>query len=97
MDIDPAYDPLLPSPSSSSGLRLAIARNSTTLASVLPATSVRFAELPVGSRVEIAPDSWQIMRRIGEVLGAEGAGGGAGLVVDYGGDQSFGSSFRVRP
>lgn len=47
--------------------------------------------------MEIAPDSWQIMRRIGEVLGAEGAGGGAGLVVDYGGDQSFGSSFRVRP
>ncbi|KAK1927657.1 S-adenosyl-L-methionine-dependent methyltransferase [Papiliotrema laurentii] len=95
VDIDPAYDPLLPSPSSSSGLRLAIARDSTTLASVLPATSVRFAELPVGSRVEIAPDSWQIMRRIGEVLGAEGAGGGAGLVVDYGGDQSFGSSFRA--
>ena len=36
------------------------------------------------------------MRKVGELLSCEG-GGGAGLVVDYGGDRVFGSSFRVSP
>ena len=34
------------------------------------------------------------MRRAGELLGTDG-GGGAGLIVDYGGDRVFGTSFRV--
>jgi NADH dehydrogenase [ubiquinone] 1 alpha subcomplex assembly factor 7 len=40
----------------------------------------------------VAQDSWKIMRKVGELISS---GGGAGLVVDYGGDRVFGSSFRV--
>lgn len=36
------------------------------------------------------------MRKAGELLSnVDGAGGGAGLVVDYGGDRAYGDSFRV--
>jgi hypothetical protein len=35
------------------------------------------------------------MRQVGKVLGS-GKGGGAGLIVDYGGDKVYGDSFRVR-
>lgn len=33
------------------------------------------------------------MRKCGELI--NGPGGGAGLVVDYGGDRAYGDSFRV--
>lgn len=37
------------------------------------------------------------MRKVGELLGGkDGKGqGGAGLVIDYGGDKAYGTSFRV--
>jgi NADH dehydrogenase [ubiquinone] 1 alpha subcomplex assembly factor 7 len=82
------------STSSSSGLRFAISPEPTALSTVLPATSPRFANLPLGSRIEVAQDSWKMARRCGELIGA-GSGGGAGLLVDYGGDRAFGDSFRV--
>ncbi|RSH90450.1 hypothetical protein EHS25_001055 [Saitozyma podzolica] len=104
-----------------SGLHLALSQEPTPLSTVLPATSPRFARLPIGSRIELAQDSWRIMRKLGEIVGGgtnasarasatsvgesggsfavdgvEGAGGrGAGLVIDYGADRVFGSSFRA--
>lgn len=44
-----------------------------------------------GARVEISQESWKISRKVGELI----KHGGAGLIVDYGGPQSFGDSFRV--
>lgn len=58
----------------------------------------RFARLPIGSRLEVSPASWEIARDLAKLLGGgrEGAGvGGAGLVVDYGDAKAFGRSWRV--
>lgn len=41
--------------------------------------------------MEISPDSSHIVRALGTTM----QHGGVGLVVDYGGDQSFSNSFRV--
>ncbi|WRT65970.1 uncharacterized protein IL334_002921 [Kwoniella shivajii] len=97
VDNDPGYSPGLPTQTSRSGLRLSISPSPTPLSSVLPATSPRFASLPVGSRVEIAQESFKIMRRAGELLGSghTKCGGGCGVVVDYGGDRAYGQSFRA--
>ncbi|KAL7423569.1 hypothetical protein Q5752_001149 [Cryptotrichosporon argae] len=99
VDVDPSYDPKFPALSAglgSSGLRLTLSREPTTPSSLLPASSPRWAGLPVGSRIEVSPESWKIMRRAGTLLGGSGgSGGGAGLVVDYGGDRTYGSSFRA--
>lgn len=62
------------------------------LSSLLPAASKRYSALPIGSRMEISPDSSRIVRGLGQTMAA----GGAGLVIDYGGDRSFSNSFRVR-
>ena len=50
--------------------------------------------------MEIAQDSFKIARKVGELLagGVKGdtAGpSGAGLIIDYGGETSYGQSFRV--
>lgn len=85
---------LIPSlPTGKKTFRLAMSREPNSLSTVLPATSPRFASLPTGSRVEIASESWKISRRIGELI--KSGEGGAGLVIDYGGDRHYGSSFRV--
>jgi NADH dehydrogenase [ubiquinone] 1 alpha subcomplex assembly factor 7 len=73
--------------------RLALSRDPTPLSQVLPTTSSRFAQLPEGGRVEISQESWKISRQVGQLI----KNGGAGLYIDYGGSQLFGSSFRVRP
>lgn len=70
---------------------LGVDRESSLLAQILPAASQRFSKLPIGGRLEISPDSSRIVRRVGEIM-AEG--GGAGLVIDYGGDKSFSNSIR---
>ncbi|KAK8865615.1 hypothetical protein IAR55_000759 [Kwoniella newhampshirensis] len=103
VDNDSAFSSGLPTASSSSGLRLSISRTATPLSTILPSTSPRFANLPVGSRIEIAQDSWKIMRHVGQLLSgtsSDGKGkgkgkGGCGLVVDYGADRAFRSSFRA--
>ncbi|WVR05590.1 hypothetical protein IAU60_002609 [Kwoniella sp. DSM 27419] len=101
VDTDPAYSPGLPTSSSKSGLRLSLSRTTTPLSTILPATSPRFASLPTGSRIEIAQDSYKIMRSAGHLIGSgtgvggNRKGGGCGLVVDYGGDRAYGSSFRA--
>lgn len=71
---------------------LALDRDSSMLSSLLPAASSRYSTLPIGSRMEISPDSSRIVRGLGETMAA----GGAGLVIDYGGNRSFSNSFRVR-
>lgn len=60
--------------------------------SISPTLS-RFARLPVGSRMEISPASWEVARGMGQLL--SGRAGGAGLVVDYGDAKAFGRSWRV--
>lgn len=62
----------------------------------------RFARLPIGSRLEVSPASWEIARDLARLLGGSGGGegvgpgvGGAGLVVDYGDAKAFGRSWRV--
>ncbi|RSH86173.1 uncharacterized protein EHS24_004404 [Apiotrichum porosum] len=69
---------------------LALDRDSSMLSSLLPAASSRYSTLPIGSRMEISPDSSRIVRGLGETMAA----GGAGLVIDYGGNRSFSNSFR---
>ncbi|BGP54659.1 hypothetical protein JCM8202v2_002246 [Rhodotorula sphaerocarpa] len=56
----------------------------------------RFARLPLGSRLEVSPASWEIARDLARLLGggAEAGPGGAGLVVDYGDAKAFGRSWR---
>ena len=51
-----------------------------------------FAALPIGARLEVCPDALSIASTIARLVG--GRSGGAGLVVDYGDDHHFGSSFR---
>ncbi|TNY18197.1 S-adenosyl-L-methionine-dependent methyltransferase [Rhodotorula diobovata] len=60
-----------------------------------PATSLtaqRFARLPIGSRIEVSPASWEVARDTARLVG--GPAGGAGLVVDYGDAKAFGRSWR---
>jgi hypothetical protein len=97
VDIDPAFDPALPTSAAPSGLRLALSREPNSLSTLLPTTSPRFTSLPVGARVEIAQESFQIMRKVGEVIGSKDGIGGAGLIIDYGAARSFDNSFRVSP
>ncbi|KAF8604148.1 DUF185-domain-containing protein [Ceratobasidium sp. AG-I] len=77
----------------SSGLRYVLSGRLSPLANTLGLSSPRFAKLPVGSRIEVSPASWGIARTMGELINAPG--GGTGLVIDYGDDRAFGSSFRA--
>ncbi|KAK7006139.1 protein arginine methyltransferase NDUFAF7 [Favolaschia claudopus] len=62
-------------------------------ASLLGSSTPRFKDLPSGTRLEVSPASFKIMRKIGTLLAAPG--GGCGLIVDYGADKAFGQSFRA--
>ncbi|KPV77291.1 uncharacterized protein RHOBADRAFT_33470 [Rhodotorula graminis WP1] len=55
-------------------------------------TAQRFARLPIGSRIEVSPSSWEVARDTARLVG--GPAGGAGLVVDYGDAKAFGRSWR---
>ncbi|KAJ9116851.1 hypothetical protein QFC22_004508 [Naganishia vaughanmartiniae] len=94
-----------PATQANSGLTLAVSREPTTLSQVLPATSDRFASVPVGGRVEISKDSFETMRMVGQLISAtrdedtsadqSSRAGGAGLVIDYGADGYSSNSFRA--
>ncbi|KAJ9110424.1 hypothetical protein QFC19_001549 [Naganishia cerealis] len=94
-----------PTTRANSGLTLALSRESSTLSSVLPTTSPRFADVPVGGRVEISKDSFETMRMVGQLISAANyddgsveagtCAGGAGLVIDYGADHFSSNSFRA--
>lgn len=76
-----------------SGFRYVLSGPISPLAHTLAQSSPRFAQMPIGSRIEVSPSSWGIARTIGELV--KGGGAGAGLIVDYGDDRAFGSSFRA--
>lgn len=92
-----------PSTDPSSGLTLALSREPSTLSDILPTTSSRFEDVPIGGRVEISKDSYEMMRMLGKLVSglegddgeAQGGMGGVGLVVDYGKDGFSSNSFRV--
>ncbi|KAG8799254.1 hypothetical protein FRC17_007186 [Serendipita sp. 399] len=60
------------------------------------ATNPRFLNLPVGTRVEYSRGGVGTMRSLARLIGGSGSGGGRGLglIIDYGDDRFFSSSFR---
>jgi NADH dehydrogenase [ubiquinone] 1 alpha subcomplex assembly factor 7 len=66
---------------------------SATLASrlLLPEEDKQLKELSDGARVEICPEAYEIAANAAKLVGTKGAG----LIIDYGGEQIFGNSFRV--
>ncbi|KAG9124017.1 hypothetical protein FRC07_013180 [Ceratobasidium sp. 392] len=82
-----------PTTAQPSKLRYVLSGRLSPLAHTLGQSSPRFNSLPMGSRIEVSPASWGIARTAGKLVGAPG--GGAGLVIDYGDDKAFGSSFRA--
>ncbi|CEL55647.1 NADH dehydrogenase [ubiquinone] complex I, assembly factor 7 OS=Xenopus tropicalis GN=ndufaf7 PE=2 SV=1 [Rhizoctonia solani AG-1 IB] len=87
----PIIDSSPPNPQFS-GFRYVLSGPLSPLANTLGNSSPRFSQLEKGIRIEVSPSSWSIARNIGELIGR--GGGGAGLVIDYGDDRAFGSSFR---
>ncbi|KAK0500165.1 S-adenosyl-L-methionine-dependent methyltransferase [Armillaria luteobubalina] len=72
-------------------LRRVLSPNPTAASTLLGRSSLRFDQLPEGSRLEVSAASFRIARKVGELLSP----GGCALVVDYGGDSPFGDSFRA--
>lgn len=71
---------------------LAVDREPSLISRLLPASSDRFERIPVGSRLEVSPESSKAVREMGKLI----QNGGAGLVIDYGADRAFSDSMRVR-
>ncbi|SCV70990.1 BQ2448_3752 [Microbotryum intermedium] len=58
-------------------------------------TLARFARLPVGSRIEISPASWEVAQSVGKLFSSSSSPkGAAGLIIDYGDAKAFGRSWR---
>jgi NADH dehydrogenase [ubiquinone] 1 alpha subcomplex assembly factor 7 len=51
-----------------------------------------FKDYKVGDRVEVSPDSWNVMRLMAEFLDRNG---GVGLAIDYGQDYTQGHTLRA--
>lgn len=83
------------SPLPSSRLRLVLSPSPTPMSTILGLSSPRFQALPLGSRVEVSHAAFKVARKAGEVLGSGETSRGSALIVDYGGDQAYGNSFRV--
>lgn len=79
------------------------------ISTLLGSSSPRFASLPIGSRIEVCAAGFQVARKVAGLVGGgglsdsdgevgRGGGGkrGCALIVDYGDEKVFGSSFRVR-
>lgn len=79
--------------------RQVLSESPTAVSNLLSASSSRFQKLVVGSSLEVSPVAFKVARKIGEILHSKQGGGenvmGCALIVDYGGDHSFGDSFRV--
>lgn len=86
----PKDDKLLPNqtkltPSGKEGeeqFHLVMSPYSTASSKIVPKTHSRYSKLPVGSRVEICPEAWDISQEFAAII--ESNGGGAALIVDYG-------------
>ncbi|KAL0067922.1 hypothetical protein AAF712_005091 [Marasmius tenuissimus] len=70
----------------------------TPISTVLGNSSPRFRSLPIDSFLEVSPVSFKIAYKIAELLSVRernGAQGGCGLIIDYGGDTFFDNSRRA--
>ncbi|EIW84246.1 DUF185-domain-containing protein [Coniophora puteana RWD-64-598 SS2] len=88
---EPSTSPL-PPPATSARWTRVLSPQPTASSQLLAAFSPRFAELPVGTRIEVSAASAKAAHTIGELLTP---GGGAGLVVDYGKEHVLGDSLRA--
>ncbi|KAF8525904.1 S-adenosyl-L-methionine-dependent methyltransferase [Hysterangium stoloniferum] len=102
-------DTLSPTPAatlkSEPSFRFVVSREATPRSELLSRLSPRFSKLPNGSRIEIASSAWRIGRKLAELISSRGEsmGGetrpfapkGAALIIDYGDEHAFGSSFRA--
>ncbi|ODQ81293.1 hypothetical protein BABINDRAFT_34391 [Babjeviella inositovora NRRL Y-12698] len=50
----------------------------------IPKTRPRFNDLPVGTKVEVCPDSFSYSKAIAEIISSNKNGTGASLIIDYG-------------
>ncbi|KAF8591209.1 DUF185-domain-containing protein [Ramaria rubella] len=88
-----------------SPLQFVVSSGPTARSDLLSTLSPRFASLPEGSRVEVCSSGWRIARKVGEMVSSFSqpvVGGskrrtnkGAALIIDYGGEHTFGASFRA--
>ncbi|KAG6333096.1 hypothetical protein ID866_5998 [Astraeus odoratus] len=69
----------------------------TASSTLLGNVSARFAQLPVGSRIEISTAGVKTARAIANLIGGNGEDGASGcaLIVDYGAEHAFGNSLRA--
>jgi|SRR5258706_13802826 len=70
-----------------------VASNKLTPLPVLERDS-RYCDLPVGTQFEFSWPSYNTITQVAKLLQSEG--GGTGLIIDYGDDRLFSSSFRVK-
>ncbi|ANB11614.1 hypothetical protein AWJ20_4435 [Sugiyamaella lignohabitans] len=54
----------------------------TPSSKIVPQTHERYSKLPVGSRVEICPEGWDVSAQMADVIANCGVGGA--LIIDYG-------------
>ncbi|KAE8223599.1 hypothetical protein CF319_g3385 [Tilletia indica] len=97
--------PLSSLPTTEPEFALTLSPGPTPLAHLLAASNARFDAYAPGQRVEVSAEAWAAARAVGrlvsgrkdegEVEGGERFVGGAGLIVDYGGEQAFSDSFRA--
>ncbi|CED82745.1 Uncharacterized conserved protein [Phaffia rhodozyma] len=68
----------------------------TPYSTYIPTTSAEFEKVEIGQRIEVGAVGFGIMRRLGALLfEGKNAGGGSGLVIDYGKDGFYSESFRA--
>lgn len=92
-------------------LRRVLSREPTITSRLLGHSSTRFDDLPVGTTIEVSPNSFRTAHEVAKLLSVKPSSeaaetetatetepgvGGCGLIIDYGGAQVYGNSFRVR-
>ncbi|KDN51336.1 DUF185-domain-containing protein [Tilletiaria anomala UBC 951] len=98
------------SASTAPSFQYVLSPSATPWSMLLASRNARFASIQPGQRVEVSPDAWSAARRVGELISGREAAlppipdearrrtssvGGVGLIVDYGDEKAFGSSFRA--
>lgn len=61
---------------------MTVPNQSTPSTNIIPQTHERYSKLPVGSKVEICPEAWDVADQMSEIIATAQLGGA--LVVDYG-------------
>lgn len=88
------------SSSTSSSFRPVLSSEPSPASMILGMSSRRFVQLPVGSQIEVSPASFKVAHQIGQLLKpvsqeSSTSSTGSALIVDYGEDKTYSSSFRV--